>query len=190
LTFTLLDSIFSQLADMLLSCARILKHLILVSKNFLYSIKYNKAFSHPKKNNHNEDINPKPFGFTYMHHFSPFSFEFSIPVNNRIFFLIGIFIMIIINSMIHWMTNYAFIGFELGQMHGICLLYKLSFLNFVLSSENPRILTSCIFGSTETLQQYRALVKAYDVNPFLHAPTYCFWIPVLLACTICTTATV
>ncbi|KAJ6795305.1 putative metallophosphoesterase [Iris pallida] len=29
--------------------------------------------------------------------------------------------------------------------------------------------------------QCRALVKAYDMNPFLHSPVYCFWLPLLLA---------
>lgn len=42
----------------------------------------------------------------------------------------------------------------------------------------------------ELLQQCRALVKAYDMNPFLHAPVYCFWIPMLLAFTAYTTAAV
>lgn len=36
----------------------------------------------------------------------------------------------------------------------------------------------------------RALVKAYDMNPLLHAPVYCFWIPLLLAFTVYTTAVV
>ncbi|KAG0478382.1 hypothetical protein HPP92_013101 [Vanilla planifolia] len=33
-------------------------------------------------------------------------------------------------------------------------------------------------------KQCRSLVKAYDMNPFLHAPVYCFWIPALLAFTV------
>lgn len=36
-------------------------------------------------------------------------------------------------------------------------------------------------------KQCRALVKAYDMNPFLHAPVYCFWLPVLFAYVFCKT---
>ncbi|KAI0510651.1 hypothetical protein KFK09_011259 [Dendrobium nobile] len=38
-------------------------------------------------------------------------------------------------------------------------------------------------------KQCRAIVKAYDMNPFLHSPIYCFWIPLLLAYTIYRTST-
>ncbi|WOK96483.1 metallophosphoesterase [Canna indica] len=40
------------------------------------------------------------------------------------------------------------------------------------------------------LKNCRALVKAYDMNPFLHSPIYCFMIPVLLIYAACKTSAV
>ncbi|XP_020262846.1 putative metallophosphoesterase At3g03305 [Asparagus officinalis] len=48
----------------------------------------------------------------------------------------------------------------------------------------------CLAILWKHLKQCRALVKAYDMNPVLHAPVYCFWIPVLLAYTTYITAAV
>ncbi|KAJ4798837.1 Calcineurin-related phosphoesterase-like [Rhynchospora pubera] len=39
-------------------------------------------------------------------------------------------------------------------------------------------------------KQCRALVKAYEINPFIHAPVYCFFIPALLAFCIYKTSSI
>lgn len=52
------------------------------------------------------------------------------------------------------------------------------------------LLLICLAILWKHWKQCRALVKAYDMNPFLHAPVYCFGIPVLLALATYTTAAV
>ncbi|XP_020592068.1 putative metallophosphoesterase At3g03305 [Phalaenopsis equestris] len=42
----------------------------------------------------------------------------------------------------------------------------------------------CLLILWKHWKQCRALVKAYDMNPFVHSPVYCFWIPLSLAYTI------
>ncbi|PKA55791.1 Putative metallophosphoesterase [Apostasia shenzhenica] len=52
------------------------------------------------------------------------------------------------------------------------------------------LLLICLAILWKHWKQCRALVKAYDMNPLLHSPVYCFWIPALLIYTIHKTSTV
>ncbi|KAK8960889.1 putative metallophosphoesterase [Platanthera guangdongensis] len=43
------------------------------------------------------------------------------------------------------------------------------------------LLFLCMLILWKHWKECRAIVKAYDMNPFLHSPVYCFWIPLSLA---------
>ncbi|KAJ0982029.1 hypothetical protein J5N97_010284 [Dioscorea zingiberensis] len=52
------------------------------------------------------------------------------------------------------------------------------------------LLLACLMILWKHWKSCRALVKAYDMNPFLHSPMYCFFVPVVLIYSIYRTSTV